>query len=338
MANLISLTAKIQALYVLSKSLAFSKEPCSELSPGRLNDLIDEIDSLTISILEDPEFSAEVVVIKQFWNILALARGLVDSYNLTGRSYIPRFFVSTMFKSGTKHLENVMAKSYSMTPSQLLVGANIGSGVHVSPKVARDVFGSFFKGRSFVSSHFECSAENLAFIARFSLPVIVLLRNPAQAALSAFHYLRAISIRDSIEISCLLESPGLLYDETKSVNSLVELENFLFTTHFYRQVEFVDKWLHFFADTPHYKKLLLFHEHLSLCPDFFHAQISNFIGMPSKGFSASIIGDKLKNPNFRKGLTNEWQKEIPSEFLGAMTVELDRLKGKYLFLEQVWST
>ena len=109
--------------------------------------------------------------------------------------------------------------------------------------------------------------------------------------MSAFHYIAALAVSNSVEIKSLLSSPGLLYDETKSVNSLSDLQDFIFNVHFLRQVDFVDRWLEFFEKSPRQRKLLLFHEHLSESPEYFNETISEFMDIPGRGFSEEIIGD-----------------------------------------------
>ena len=334
LANADSIEDKIRLLFRTSKSIALPQESDVEFKDVSSDELIDDIDNLSKLIYEDLEFSRFAFIHAEVWSVFALARGLVNSYAHTGRKYLPRFFVSTMFKSGTKHLETILRKSYLLSSSQLLTGAAVGKGVHVSPKV--DIYSSFFWGRSFVSSHFHCCDTNLAFIEQLSLPVIVLIRNPAQASLSAYHYLSRISTDDSVEIKSLLSSPGLLYDETKSVNSLKELQAFIFTTHFLRQVDFVDSWLWFFAKSSHQRKLLLFQEHLSECPEYFYSSIVQFMNIPSRGFSEAILGNHSDNPNFRKGLTDEWKTAIPSQYIPLIVREVRRLKAKYPLLEDVW--
>lgn len=223
----------------------------------------------------------------------------LSGINRENNREVTRYFLFTLMKSGTKHVEKCLSDVYGLerfTPSFDFETAE-QSANRIKPVYYNET--DFIFGESFLSYHLYPSIEIINDINRFKIKTMVLLRNPAQTIVSHYYYCLKHQFQSKDT-----RRPGE-YFGPGIVENKNQIKTFLLTRTFPRACKFIKAWLNV---NRYYKKKgsdlvnIFFHEDLVKNKDKFYKQLHKVVNIGEYlGENSLSAFEKLKNHNQRKG-------------------------------------
>ena len=258
---------------------------------------------------------------------IARASSLINAYRKTGNRWLPRPLLVTQPKSGTKHVETYLTKTFNyarLTPPH---GYNFHNR---DASFILPVFYSeseFLFGSRFISYHFCASKELTYDIEGLNLDTIILLRHPIQALVSHYHYLTTGRHRDFGTKHT--HQPGSYFGPFE-IDSHDDVRRFLINTVYPRIILFIDDWMEWIAaQKSHQENLrvtLLSQEILAHDPDLFHNKLACAIGEESGDQWRDY--ESITNHNFRSGKTSEWKDFFTRAEFKSLLTPYDQLMSR----------
>ena len=245
-----------------------------------------------------------------------------------------RYFLFTLMKSGTKHVEQCLSKVYGLerfTPSFDFETVN-QSATRIKPVYYNET--DFIFGESYLSYHIHPSIELLNDINRFKMKTLILLRNPAQTVVSHYHYClkNNFGSKDTYK-------PGEYFGPSK-IRDQDELKSFLLTKTFPRACKFINAWLE--VDRL-YKKNdsnlinIFYHEDMVKNKDKFYKRLNDAINIRTETDTSNpLVFEDINNHNQRKGSTNEWKTFFSNIELDYIKKNLDEITIMKEDLHSLW--
>ena len=246
---------------------------------------------------------------------------------------VNRFIVATLMKSGTKHLENCLSSVYKLERYTPPIDFE---DVRQSPSRIKPVFlyeTEFMFGESFASYHLYPGEDLIKLAYNYRIPILVLLRNPAQALVSHYYYCEKnnFSIKQTLTPG---EYFGLRYEE----NCEFSLKQFLLQNTLPRAIEFVDSWLTLEEKSKSIglEVKVLFHEELVNNSDRYYNKLNEALAINTEEeLNANSFKD-VRNHNKRKGSTSEWLTFFNPQEVQYLRDRIEKLKSKHSQIDSIW--
>ena len=245
-----------------------------------------------------------------------------------------RYFLFTLMKSGTKHMEQCLSQVYGLerfTPSFDFENVN-QSASRIKPVYYNET--DFIFGESYLSYHLHPSVGLLKDINKFKIKTIIMLRNPAQTIVSHYHYClkNKFSSKDTYR-------PGEYYGPYK-IRNQDELKLFLLAKTFPRACKFISAWLEvhrMYKEDGSDLVNTFFQEEIVNNENRFYSKLTKTINIKTDvDTSDPLIFKSIKNHNQRKGATNEWKSFLSGGELDYVKKHLDAIIAKNSMLESLW--
>ena len=168
---------------------------------GNLNQLLKEAtsqpldeNSSTSRLMEAISLELDKVNFKNYDSknlyTIARAKSIFESYDFTGKKFVPRVILCTQPKSATKHIENVIK---SNTIFNRITPVFDHTQADMLANQIKNVFFSeteYLYGKLFGSYHLIPSKNLMNHALKYGIKYIVQIRNPLQSIVSAFYYLK----------------------------------------------------------------------------------------------------------------------------------------------------
>ena len=262
------------------------------------------------------------------------ANRLINGIERSSTGKTTRYFLSTLMKSGTKHIETCFESKYKLerfTPSFDF------SSSFQSPDIIKPIFyleSDFMLGESFVSYHLYPGQTLLADASRFNIPIFVMLRNPAQAIVSHYHYCLKHRFNSKTTLT-----PGEYFGPQKIMNK-EDIREHLIKYTLPRSIEFVSAWMNVSHIQKKYENInvtIFHHEELVNQQNNFYQRMNRFLEITEDAEELNIDSmNQLKNHNMRKGSTNEWKDFFSRDEKDSYKTRIYPLINKYSFLNDMW--
>ena len=245
-----------------------------------------------------------------------------------------RYMLCTQMKSATKHIENCLRSVYSL---ERFTPPFDFSSVEQSADRLKPVFyneSDYVFGDSFLSYHLYPGKDLIMGSIQMDIPIIVLIRNPAQAMVSHYYY----GLKNGINSKTTL-TPGEYFGPCK-IKSDNDWKKFLVKKTLPRTCAFIDRWLEVIDSLTkqgvNSVKVFLYEDMIHK-KEAFYEELNDYVGIkfPNKEPDHTTF-ENIKNHNQRRGRTDEWKEFFFGEDLREVNENLSRLKNKHEILRERW--
>lgn len=208
----------------------------------------------------------------------------------------PSLLITTMPKSGTYYLSNLLATGLDLSP-MIVSNQYFPYDVIYQPKLRR-----FLRGGRVSQDHFDAGKINVELVARHTERIVVHLRDPRQALLSHVHYLCTERFRKNEKETLLFIYPRLpdgFFDLPLDQRIDWGIARWMPLL-----IEWVEGWLRVAAAGPLAVKFTRF-EDLIADEKAFVGEVLDFFAIPRERFRSTEIA-LTEQLHFRKGEADEW--------------------------------
>ena len=245
-----------------------------------------------------------------------------------------RYMLCTQMKSATKHIENCLRGVYSL---ERFTPAFDFSSVEQSADRIKPVFyneSDYIFGESFLSYHLYPGKSLIRSSIKMDIPIIVLIRNPAQAMVSHYYY----GLKNGVNSATTL-TPGEYFGPCK-IKSKDDWREFLVRKTLPRTCAFIDRWLEIINNLSEQgvnTVKAFFYEDMIHNKETFYDELNDYVGIKFSGKEPNhTTFENIKNHNKRSGRTDEWKEFFVGENLRAVKENLSSLKDKHEILKLKW--